>query len=129
MANQKLRVELSTREGMHAGTVVNLRIADALSGEVLADIGFSAEQWVTAMNTSSLIDGFVSNHLERVGREMQVRHVDLTREEVPSYREGEARGQAMVAAQQYVQPGETIEVRNTNSGWVALYRSWPEVTQ
>jgi len=132
MAKAKFRVEVVTRKEMTAGkpVTVGLKVEDHASGEVLALIDFTASEWLeltTGLNTTK--EGFVSSHLERVGRKQVVRQVAIPRDAVTRYNVEEAEVQAKKWAVEQTGLDETVEVRRTNAGWVAIYRSWPEVTK
>ncbi len=125
--NANLRLELATQRGMQAddNTTVELRIEDRKSGEALAVIQMTADQWLNAMTGLSLnVEGFVTPFLDRVGKEMKHRSLDIPRDMITSYNQDEAAAQAREYASVYVSDGEQLEVRNTNHGWVAIFRSW-----
>lgn len=124
--NADLRVEVHTLSPMDSreDPKIHLRIEDAASGEALAMIEMSAGRWLSLISGLSLtLPGSVSDHLERVGRKQRVRNESIPR----SVTGWGAMGVA--AAREYAEgqrrDDETVEVRNSNSGWVALFRSWP----
>ncbi len=52
---------------------VQITIEDGTSGEILAQIQLSAEQFTQLLtNTSIRVDGFHTPHLDRIGKKMQV---------------------------------------------------------
>jgi primosomal replication protein N len=125
--NQNLRLEIAMIRGMQADdkTTVELRIEDRGSGEYLATIQLTADQWLNAQTGSSLnVNGFVSPHLDRIGKTMKHRQVPVPREVLTSYKRDEAQVEAHDWADAFVNDGESVEVRNTNAGWVAIYRWW-----
>lgn len=127
--NKNLRLEISMIRGMQADdkTTVELRIEDRESGEYLATIRLTADQWLNAQTGQSLnVEGFVSPHLDRVGKTMKHRQNPIPRDKITSYKRDEAHDQAFAFASHPTQKSdsETVEVRNTNAGWVAIYRWW-----
>lgn len=125
--NANLRLEIAAQRGMQASdnTTIELRIEDRESGEMLAVINLTADEWVNATTGLSLtVEGFVSKHLDRVGKKMNVRQVAIPRAVVTSYKRDDAQVEASAWAQVDANHNETVEVRNTNAGWVAIYRSW-----
>ena len=129
--NAKVRVEITTRRGARSDSdvTVQLRVEDDASGEVLALVDYTANEWLAL--TTGLVtrkDGFISDHLERVGRKMVVRREDVPSEVTGYTRRNEAKTDAFTWAREQLQPGESVEVRSSNSGWKAIFRSWPEVS-
>jgi hypothetical protein len=109
-----------------ANPTVELRVEDTTSGELLALVKMDAGQWLQLTNGQSMrLLGEYSPHLERVGRSMVWREEAVPRQ-VTGYIGAE--GNARQWAKNRAQPGETPEVRNTTAGWVAIYRSWPVVS-
>jgi hypothetical protein len=129
MSTMKLSVQggMSTSNDHRTPARFHLRIEDRTSSVLLADVTLTAEEWLRLTNGTMLtVDGDVSPHLERVGRKMVVRQVPVPRDAVPSYNRTQAALEARDWAEPRAEEGETTEVRSTNSGWVAIYRAWPE---
>jgi hypothetical protein len=129
MSTMKLTVQggMTTSKDYHTPAAFRLRIEDRTSGELLAEITITAEEWLRLTNGTVLtVNGNVSPHLDRVGRKMVVRQVPVPREAVTSYHQQEGKEQATAWAKPRAEEGETTEVRNTSAGWITIYRSWPE---
>jgi hypothetical protein len=129
MSTMKLTVQggMSTSSDYRTPARFHLRIEDRTSSVLLADVTLTAEEWLRLTNGTMLtVDGDVSPHLERVGRKMVVRRLGIPRNAVPSYNREQAAVEARDWAEPRAEEGETTEVRDTNSGWIAIYRSWPE---
>jgi hypothetical protein len=127
LMNATFRVEIVISKSMDVrdDPQVQLRVQDNASGETLAYVDITSGQWLALQTGTSLkFGGITSNHLERVGKEMHVRRIDIPRETFTSYKRDEQKQQARSVALKYELAGETTEVRSTNSGWVAIYRSW-----
>jgi hypothetical protein len=126
--NAELRLSIGTLNSSDSRVppTIELRIEDAASGERVAEIRMSADQWWSACTgLYSRLPGLVSDHLERIGRKMVVRQVPVPREV-----SGLNRTEDEENARRWLFPeregGETLEVRATNQGWVGIFRSWPE---
>lgn len=128
--NAELRLSIGTLTSTDSRTppTIELRIEDTASGVLLAEIRMSADQWWAACTgLHSRLPGFVSDHLERVGRKMAVRQVSVPREAASGHgSEGEPKAREWLNAQR--EDPEILETRATNQGWVGIFRSWPEET-
>lgn len=127
----ELRVEMSlTRSNARSDgdPTTNLRIEEPESGEVLAEVTLTPAQVVSLLAGTSLrANGYYTAHPERLGHRMAVRQVDIPREVTrPGSRSGaEAEEKARTYARSLALSDETVEVRSSNSGWKAIFRSWP----
>jgi hypothetical protein len=127
LMNVEFQIEVAVLTSMDSRDEpsVRLRVFDHASSEILVDVDLSAGQWLALQSGTSLkFGGITSNHLERVGKEMHVRRVDIPLGTLTSYKRDEQEQQARSVALKHELAGETTEVRSTNSGWVAIYRSW-----
>jgi hypothetical protein len=119
------RVEVGTWRDQQGGIGITLRLSDATSGETLFKAEIDPTTWWSLLTGGSQrIQGQVSNRLDRVGREMVVRTVAVPREVSGWGRERRAEALAWLGPQ--AQPGEDLEVRETNQGWQGIFRSWPD---
>ncbi len=130
MPDATLQVSMSVLSSMDSrkDPSVQLRIEDYTSGELLAQVDLTAGQWLALTNgTVRTLTGFVSPHLDRVGKQQRVRSFDVPREVTPY---GLTREEQEAAARQWTSrwttPGddEVVEVRRTNRGWSVTLRSW-----
>lgn len=122
----KLRIEIGMLKSMSANEApqVRLRIEDAPSGEALVEVYFDAGQWLNVTSGTSLtLPGFVGNHLDRVGKKMDVQTVDIPRA-IASGRDVDKEAILDWIKTQGIGPYDSIEFRNTNHGWIALFRRW-----
>lgn len=124
--NTTARVEISTWRSNDPSypTGVELRVYDDPSGELLARIEMDVETWwALCQGGSQKLSSFLTNHPERLGKKVHIRTVPLgglsrTIDEAT----------AKTTAQGLVLPGETFDVRKTNQGWEAIFRSWITTT-
>lgn len=126
-----LRVDVATLKSTHHGDPVKirLRVEDATSGELLVELDFDANTWwdlLTGMHMR--LEGLVGGNLDRVGRQMVVRQVKVPRDVHEGLYGDKAEAPVRAWAKDQRVDGETMETRLTNSGWLAIYRSWPEVS-
>lgn len=130
--NAELRTQISVQSSLDSrdDPVVNLRVEDVKSGMPLVDMEFTAGQWLRMVNGLSITKpGFLTPHLERLGRKMVHRQIDVPREVTgQTYDREEAEDLVREYGATQALPGETVEPRNTNTGWKIIFRSWPEVT-
>jgi hypothetical protein len=126
-----LQVGITTGKSSYQGDPVRvtLRVQDGPSGELLVELEFDANTWWDVLTGSHRrMTGLTTGHPERLGREMVVRQVKVPREVHDGvYGRGAAEPLVEKWAKDQRCDGETMEYRQTNSGWVAIYRSWPEV--
>jgi hypothetical protein len=123
----KFRIEGGTSHSNMTNEVsFHLRVNDDTSGTCLMDVQLSPEEWLRLTNGTSLtVDGGISPHLDRVGRKMVHRMVNVPKDVVTSYQRDEAEEQIRAWAKDQRVEGETVEPRNSNSGWKVIFRSWP----
>ena len=124
--------QLSIQGGMVTSTdsrvsnSFHLRVEDKVSGELLADVMLTPDQWLRVTSGSHITaEGTVGRHLDRVGRKQVVRQLSVPRDALSTYNRDTSRTEAMNWGLRHVETDESMEVRQTNSGWVVIYRSWP----
>lgn len=103
-----------------------LRIEERRSGETLAEITLTPSQFQQMMSSSSVAtSGFVSPNLDRVGKVMRHWQVQIPRE-ITGYGRATSAEARVWAEANSPEPYDTLEVRKTNHGDVAVYRKWEE---
>ena len=102
---------------------VMLDVEDRASGEALVRVEIPAGRWWRLMQGATQHHpAFVSTHLDRVGKRMEVRIIDLghdakTPEDAEALYPAAAEGAG-------VWDWESHSVRRTNRGWEAVVRRW-----
>jgi hypothetical protein len=106
---------------------VNVTVADEVSGEVLFDGPFSDSQFRQLLSSSMVhVEGFVSDDLQRVGREMRTEVVQVPDEVTNGVHFADREESAKVWAENHrVKIGhETVRVDSTNRGYRAVFHAW-----
>lgn len=131
--NASVRISLSSPSSTDSRDdgYVSLRVEDDASGEVLVDVEIPAGRWWRlCQGTIQHHDAFVSPHLDRVGKKLETKVVDLGRDWSRD-QEPEARDVYRAVTEQLPEEWHDYEshsVRNTNHGWEAVVRRWIDPT-
>lgn len=103
-----------------------LRVEDAASGMMLADVSMQADDFLTVMRGGQVrVTGRVADTLDRVGKKMIVWDVPVPRAVTEGIYDRDVQTEmARAWAENVAQLYDTIEVRHTNAGIVIYYRRW-----
>lgn len=128
--NAKIEISIGLRRSSSSGesSKAVIEIEDEPSGEKLAVIELSSEQFLRLLSGHGIMhaDAFVSNNLQRVGRQMKHRTIKVPRDVVTTYDRKAATSQARSYAGDFMEVGEQADIpRLDNKGeWSVTVRRW-----
>jgi hypothetical protein len=103
-----------------------LRVVDAASSVTVAEFSVSVEDaWTLITGGSAYTTGQVTNHPDRLGKKMRNWQVQVPTEVGTGYsKDGEEKAREWAGEQGHIY--DTVEIRRTNHGLVAVYRIWED---
>jgi hypothetical protein len=118
------RIEVATWRDTANNSAIRVRVEDGPSGELLVDMEFTPAEWWALINGSTHKGPSQrTSHPERLGRTLAVRSAQVPREALSTYGKA-AEAEARAWADGARLPDEQASVQQTNSGWMAVFRSW-----
>lgn len=103
-----------------------LRVTDEASSVTILEVSLNAEQFMTAMSGGGFeTKTFVTGDFDRLGKKMRHWQVQIPRE-ITGYGRATSAEARVWAEANSPEPYDTLEVRKTNQGDVAIYRKWEE---
>ena len=137
MPNRHVQVSLiNSANAFGQNRHIGLRIEERLSGEVLADIDMTPDEFAGLLSgLSTTLVGFVTNHPERLGKAQKVDSLAITAEMLRSVPRAEQETQALEIAKAHLMNnlpfGTTLRYLNRTNmgGYRATFDRWEEPTE